>query len=44
MIKTLGILNGRRCAVRLITRAKNADLDSDNALELPRLDTNDFTL
>ena len=40
--ETLEILRGRRCAVGLTTRVEVADLDSDNALELPRLDTNDF--
>jgi hypothetical protein len=40
--ETLEILRGRRCAVGLTTRVDVADLDSDNALELPRLDTNDF--
>jgi acyl-CoA synthetase (AMP-forming)/AMP-acid ligase II len=44
ILETLGLLNGRRCTVGLATKAKNVDLDSDKALELPRLDTNDFTL
>jgi hypothetical protein len=32
------------CAVGLTTRSAVADVASDNALELPRLDTNDFPI
>ena len=40
--ETLEILSERSCIAGLTTKVGIADLDLDNALELPRLDTNDF--
>lgn len=39
---TLGILKLQKCSAGLTTRVGIAQLDADNLLELPRLNTNDF--
>lgn len=38
------ILRTKGCAIGLVVQALIADLDSDNSLALPRLDTNDFPM
>lgn len=39
---TLDVLRNHGCAAAVTTEARVADLDRDDALELPRLDTNDL--